>query len=53
MSLFKIFLLLTFWPTSSKCFFCFPFHCLDSMSELLDRIVSNAFTVSVDKDFGM
>ena len=26
-------------------------HCLDSMSERLGRIISNAFTVSVDKLF--
>ena len=29
-------------------FFCFPLHCLDSMSERLGRIISNAFTVSVE-----
>ena len=30
-------------------FFCFPLHCLDSMSERLGRLISNDFTVSVDK----
>ena len=36
---------------SSCCFFIFsfPLHCLDSMSEHLGRIISNAFAVSVDK----
>ena len=29
-------------------FFCFPLHCLDSMSERLGRIISNAFMVSVE-----
>ena len=34
-------------------FMLFPFfgHCLDSMSERLGRIISNAFMVSVDKHF--
>ena len=27
----------------------FPLHCLDSMSERLGRIISNAFMVSIDK----
>ena len=36
--------------TFLRCFFllCFPLHCLDSMSEHLGRIISNAFTVSVE-----
>ena len=35
-----------------SCFFCFcfPLHCLDSMSESLGRLISNAFTVSVEID---
>ena len=43
--------LLPFWATSSRCFFIYRFtlHCLHSMSELLEGIISNAFMVSVDK----
>ena len=29
----------------------FALHCLDSMSERLGRIISNGFTVSIDKHF--
>ena len=32
-------------------FLRFPLHCLDSMSKRLGRLISNAFTVSVDKHF--
>ena len=37
---FKLFL--TFWPASVSFFFCYPLHCLDSMSELLGRTISNS-----------
>ena len=32
-------------------FFCFPLHCLDSMSECWGRTIRNTFMVSVDKYF--
>ena len=44
--------LLPFWVASSHCFFILPLplHCLDSMSERLCRINSNAFTLQVNVD---
>ena len=54
----EAFLFIPFWAAASRCFFFFrffffrfPLHCLDSMSERLGRIISNAFMVSVDKYF--
>ena len=35
----------------SRCFFIVRWHCLDSMSERLSRIISNTFMVSVDTLF--
>ena len=49
-------LLFSWFLAASSCcflFFCFPLHCLDSMSECLGRIISNAFTVSVEKHFDL
>ena len=42
-----IFMILPLWAAFSR----LSRHCLDSMSERLGRIISNAFTVSVDKLF--
>ena len=41
----EAFLFSPFWAASSRyIFFCFPLHCLDSMSGCLGRIISNAFS---------
>ena len=42
----EAFLFFPFWAASSRYFFFFrfPLHCLDSVSERLGRIISNAFS---------
>ena len=42
-------ILLTLLPTYHFFIYRFPLHCLHSVSELLEGIISNAFMVNVDK----
>ena len=42
-------MLLTLLPTYRFFIYRFPLHCLHSISEFLEGIISNAFMVNVDK----